>query len=199
MRIDELRDTLHERAEDVADGVGVQARNEAVTRRVGTLHARRRAGVTASVALVVVAAVGAVVAVPPLLPERAQQIAPPDEPMVQTPPKLAGWVMPAKLRVRKVAYRYQRGEQTHDTRNPLRVAVPPTPSGLVIGWSTTPGTPGQVVVSVDGTEVRRSPAGSFEYGVALAPDFTHLVVVHATRQRPGDRIGLAIFERDTGF
>ena len=198
MRIDELRATLHERAEEVddSDGVTVHARNEAVARRVHRVHSRRRAGVAATVALAAAAVVVGLIVVPPMLPDPAPDPVAPNPPMVEAPPRLAGYEMPEKLTVRKVLYRYQRGEQTHEDRDLLRVVVPSSPTRQVIGWSTSPGTPGQVVVSVDGTEVSRSRAGAFESGVLLEPSGPHLVVVRPTSPRPGGRIGFALYERD---
>ncbi len=197
-RIDELRTTLSDQAADLggAEPLGVQARSNAVTRRVATARARRRAGLTATLAFGVVAAAGAVVAVPPRLPHPPPAPAPPDVPMVVTPPRLADWQMPDKLTIARVTYRYERGEQTRDDRELLRVAVASSPVRQAIGWSTSPGTPGQVVVSVDGYEVSRSAAGAFEYGVLLQPDSPHLVVVRATQPRPGHRIGLAVYQLD---
>ena len=94
-------------------------------------------------------------------------------------------------------YSYWRGEQVDQDREILRVAVAPTRDRQVIGWATSRGTPGQVVVSVDGTVVHRGKAGSFEYGVPLTREQTHLVVVRVTRPQPGRRIGLAIYGPET--
>ena len=116
---------------------------------------------------------------------------------MQAPPRLAGFRMPPKLRVRSVGYSYFRGEQVDQDRQILRVAVAATPGRQVIGWATSPGTPGQVVVSVDGTVADRSRAGTFAYGVRLTPRQTHLVVVRVTRPQPGKSIGLAIYGPET--
>jgi len=140
--------------------------------------------------------VGAVV-VPPLLPRPPASGPGLLEPMVQAPPRLAGFRMPPKLRVRSVGYSYFRGEQVDQGRQLLRVAVAATPGRQVIGWATSPGTPGQVVVSVDGTVAHRSRAGTFAYGVRLTPRQTHLVVVRVTRPQPGKSIGLAIYGPET--
>ena len=196
MRIDELRSTLRDEAQEVGEGVGVHARNAAVTRRVQATQGRRRAGVAAALAVAAVAVLVGLVVVPPMLPDAAPPPVAPDDSMVQTPPRLAGWAMPDKVQVRNVAYRYLRGEQTTDDRELLRVAVANNPRRQVIGWSTTPGTTGQVVVSIDGDEVSRSTAGAFEYGELLVPDSPHLVVVRVTEPQGGTRIGLAVFERD---
>lgn len=194
--VDELRRTLHERAEEVEEGVGVHARIAAVSRRVRATQGRRRGVIGAAVGVAALAVVAGVVVVLPMLPDRAPPPSGIDEPMVLTPPRLAGWEMPDTLQVRRATYRYLRGEQTQDDRDLLRVAVSTLPHAQVIGWSTTPGTPGEVVVSVDGDEVSRSAAGTFEYGPLLVPDSPHLVVVRVTQPRPGNRIGLAVFEYD---
>jgi hypothetical protein len=142
--------------------------------------------------------VGAVV-VPPMLPQAPAPGPGPLEPMVQTPPRLAGWAMPERVRAQGRLYRFARGEQTQEPRDLLRVAVPSSKDLLVIAWSTTPGTPGRVLVSVDGNEVSNSSAGLFEYPVVLAAGSPHLVVVRSTGGRSGDRIGLALYEPDRGF
>ena len=134
----------------------------------------------AAVGLVSAAVVVGAVVVPPLLPR-----APPSgpgllEPMVQTPPRLAGWPMPEKVQAQGRLYRFARGEQTQEPRDLLRVAVPSSTDLQVIAWSTTPETPGRVVVSVDGTVVSNSGAGLFEYPVVLAAGSPHLVVVRST-------------------
>ncbi len=196
MSIDELRRTLRDEAQEVGEGVGVHARTAAVTRRVQATQGRRRAGVAAALAVAAVAVLVGLVVVPPMLPDAAPPPVAPDDSMVQTPPRLAGWAMPDKVQVRNVAYRYLRGEQTTDDRELLRVAVAGNTRRQIIGWSTTPGTTGQVVVSVDGDEVSRSTAGAFEYGELLVPDSPHLVVVRVTEPQRGTRIGLAVFERD---
>jgi hypothetical protein len=196
MNVDELRRTLHDGADEVEEGVGAHARITAVERRVQAAHGRRRAGIGAALTAAAVAVVAGLVVVPPMLPEPA---APPpglDEPMVQTPPKLAGWEMPDTLHEGRADYTYLRGEQSTDARELLRVAVASNPRRQVLGWSTTPGTTGQVVVSVDGDEVSRSTAGAFESGVVLAPGNPHLVVVRVTQPTSRTRIGIAIFEYD---
>lgn len=197
---EQLRTVLLDGAADLggSDGVGVRARVDAVARRVDTAHARRRAGLAATAALAAVAVVGGVVAVPRLIPDAPQGPGNviPHQQMVATPPRLAGHVVPERLVVKAVTYRYQRGEQTQEDTDLLRVAVPSSPARQAVGWSTSQATPGRAVVSVDGTEVSRSRAGVFEYGVLLVPNSAHLVVVRATRPTPGGRIGFALYERD---
>ncbi len=196
MRTDELRDELRRRADEVDEGVGAQARTRAVEERVRAGEGRRRAAVAAAVTLAAVAVVGGFVVVPPMGGHRKPGPTVPEVPMVQTPPRLAGWAMPAQVRVRQVGYVYQRGEQTHDNRDLLRVAVPSSPTRQVLAWSTSPHMPGGVVVSVDGEVVHRGAAGALEYGVVLAPGAPHLVGVLVTRRDPVGRIGLAIYEVD---
>jgi hypothetical protein len=196
MRIDELRRTLSDEAQEVGEGDGVHARNAAVMRRVQAKRGRRWAGTAAALTVAAVAVVAGLVVIPPMLPDGSPAPTVPDDSMVQTPPRLAGWAMPDKVQVRSVAYRYLRGEQTRDDRSLLRVAVASNTRRQVIGWSTAPGMAGQVVVSIDGDEVSRSTAGAFEYGALLMPDRPHLVVVRVTDPRRGTRIGLAVFELD---
>lgn len=199
MRIDDLRDTLQREA-DVLGGtepLGPQARAAAVTDRVRAGAARRRLGRGAVLVAAAGLAVAGVVLAPTLIPPPGPEPVLPQEPMVQAPPRLAGFLMPVKLRVRATTYSYWRGEQVEQNREILRVAVAPTRDKQVIGWASSRGTPGQVVVSVDGTVVHQGRAGSFEYGVPLAPEQTHLVVVRVTRPQPGKRMGLAIYGPET--
>jgi hypothetical protein len=162
MRIDELRTTLREQADEVsaADEVGVQQRNAAVQRRVHAAHGRRRAGVAAVLGVLALAVVGGLVVVPPLLPTPAPRTAGTDEPMVETPPRLAGWPMPALLQVGSRSYSYLRGEQTRDDRNLLRVAVGQSPKRQIIAWSTSPGTQSTAPWSAGAREARSSTAPS---------------------------------------
>ena len=196
---DDLRATLAERADGVGEGIGARARADAVEARVARAHLRRRTWVGTTVGLVSAAVVVGAVVVPPLLPQGPPHGPGIIEPMVQTPPRLAGWPMPEKVQAQGRLYRFARGEQTQEPRDLLRVAVPSATYPQVIAWSTTPEMPGRVVVSVDGTVVSRSGAGLFEYPVVLAAGRPHLVVVRPTAPRSGDRIGLAIYEPDRGF
>ena len=199
MRIDDLRDTLQREA-DVLGGtepLGVHARADAVAERARGGAARRRVARGAALVVAGGLVVTGVVLAPTLVPVPGPQPVLPEEPMVQAPPRLAGFSMPLKVRVRADVYSYWRGEQVDQDREILRVAVAPTRDRQVIGWATSRGTPGQVVVSVDGTVVHRGKAGSFEYGVPLTLEQTHLVVVRVTRPQPGRRIGLAIYGPET--
>ncbi|WP_254185316.1 sigma factor-like helix-turn-helix DNA-binding protein [Nocardioides panacis] len=196
---DRLRAALAERADGVGEGIGPRARADAVEARVARAHLRRRTWVGTAVGLASAAVVVGAAVVPPLLPQAPAPGPGPLEPMVQTPPRLAGWAMPEKVHTQGRVYRFARGEQSREPRGLLRVAVPSSRDLKVIAWSTTPGTPGRVVVSVDGTVVSNSGAGVFEYPVVLAAGRPHLVVVRPTAARSGDRIGLAIYEPDRGF
>ncbi|HET9759365.1 MAG TPA: SigE family RNA polymerase sigma factor [Nocardioidaceae bacterium] len=197
--VDDLRDVLRREAEALGgtEPLGAQARLSAVAGRVRSGATRRHAAAWAALVAAAVAAVTGFVVAPTLLPDPAPRPFVPQEPMVQAPPRLAGFRMPPKLRVRSVGYSYFRGEQVDQDRQILRVAVAATPGRQVIGWATSPGTPGQVVVSVDGTVADRSRAGAFAYGVRLTPRQTHLVVVRVTRPQPGKSIGLAIYGPET--
>jgi hypothetical protein len=198
MNTEDLRSVLREEADrlDGREPLAPQARAQQVVGRAETSGARRRGGIGAAVAVAAVATVAAVVVVPQVLPDTPlapPTAAPPPDGMVETPPKLAGYAMPQRISVRGTTYQYTSGQQVDQARERLLVAVAPSSSRRILAWSTTNGTPGQVVVSVDGDRVSRSSAGGLEYGVVLRPDRTHLVVVRATRPVPGKRIGVAFY------
>ena len=194
MRIDELREALREEAEDLAgtEPLTPRARADRVVRQVQSTGARRRGSFGLALAVAVVAAVAAVVVIPPLLPD-PPPAATINDPMVEAPPRLAGYVMPLKVTVDKVTYQYVRGQEVDQERERLQMPVAASPSRQVLGWSTSPETPGEVVVSVDGEVVSRGAAGRFEYGVVLTPGVTHLITVRATRPVHGRGIGAAVY------
>jgi len=195
----DLRDTLRREADALGgtEPLGTQDRMEAVAVRVRSGAARRRAaGATALVVVAAVAVTGFVLA-PAILPDPAPGPFVPEEPMVQAPPRLAGFRIPPKVRVHAVVYSYSRGEQVDQNRRILRVAVAGSRHRQVLAWATSPGTPGRVVVSVDGEVAGRGPAGVFGYGVPLAPGPTHLVVFRVTRPQPGKSLGMAIYGPET--
>jgi hypothetical protein len=195
MRIDELRRALREEADRLrgADPLAPQVRADRIVRKAESTGARRRGGYGAALAVAAGAAVAAIVVVPPLLTGPSSPPPAMTDPMVEAPPKLAGYVTPLKIDVRKVTYQYDRGQEVDQQRGRLVFAVAPADSEQVLAWSTSPGTEGQVVVSVDGEVVSRSSAGGFEYGIRLSPDDTHLVVVRPTEPVPGRRIGVALY------
>ena len=195
MRIDELRATLHEEAHDLggADPIGPQARIAAVAERVQAGSARRHTVRVAGIVVAAVVAVAGFVVAPTLVPGPAPELVGPEEPMVQGPPRLAGFPMPTKLTVANAEYSYVRSEQVDQSREVLRVAVAPSAHRQVLAWATSFGSLGRTLVSVDGVVVDRRRAGSLEYGVRLAPGVTHLVVVRVTNPVPGRNIGLAIY------
>lgn len=195
MRIDELRAALQEQAGDLAgtDPLGPQARSAAVAARVRAGRARRRTARVAGMVLASVAAFAGFVLGPALAPGTAPAPFPPQQPMVDGPPRLAGFPMPTTLTVRGVGYSYVRGEQVDQSERILRVAVAPANRRQVFGWATSFGSLGRVVVSVDGEVVDRTPTGAFEYGAALTPGETHLIVVRVTHPVPGRSIGVAIY------
>ena len=195
MRIDELRDVLRQQADELGgtEPLAPQVRADRTVRRAESSGARRRGSFGAALAGAAVAAVTAIVVVPPLLPEPPAPSPAPFDPMVRIPPRLAGHVIPLKVTVRMTSYQYVRSQQVDQSRERLLVAVAPAESPQVLGWSTSPGTPGRVVVSVDGAVVRRGSTGGFAYGVVLRPNATHLVVVRVTRPVPGKQIGVAVY------
>lgn len=195
MRTDELRDTLQQEARDLggAEPIGPQARSAAVAERVRVGKARRSRGRVVGVVVAVVIAVAGFVLGPTLVPGPAPLLIGPQEPMVQPPPRLAGFPIPAKLTVAGADYSYLRSEQVDQSREIIRVAVAPSGDRQVLAWATSFGSQGRTLVSVDGVVVDRRSAGSLEYGVPLAPGTTHLVVVRATDPQPGKQIGLAIY------
>ena len=195
MRIDELRAGLHEEARDFGgtDPIGPQARTAAVAERVRAGSARRHTARVAGVVVAAVVTVAGFVLGPTLFSGPAPETLGPQEPMVQGPPRLAGFPMPPKLTVRGEDYSFVRGEQVDQSREILRVAVAAADHRQVVAWATSFGSLGRVVVSVDGEAVDRTPTGTFEYGVALTPGETHLVVVRVTEPVPGRQMGLAIY------
>lgn len=195
MRIDDLRATLHEEAHDLGgtDPIGPQERTAAVAERVRAGRARRHTTQVAGAVVGVVVAVAGLVLGPTLVPGPAPELVGPEEPMVQGPPRLAGFPMPTKLTVANADYSYLRSEQVDQSREILRVAVAASHHRQVLGWATSFGSLGRVIVSVDGEVVARTPTGAFEYGAALTPNETHLVVVRVTNPVPGRQMGLAIF------
>ena len=195
MRIDELRATLHEEAHDLGgtDPIGPQARTAAVAERVRAGRARRHTTRVAGAVLGVVVAVAGLVLGPTLVPGPAPELVGPEEPMVQGPPRLAGFPMPPRLTVADADYSYLRSEQVDQSREILRVAVAPGNHRQVVGWATSFGSLGRVTLSIDGEVVARTPTGAFEYGAALTPGKTHLVVLHVTSPVPGRQMGLAIY------
>ena len=195
MRIDELRATLHEEAHDLGgtDPIGPQARTTAVAERVRAGRARRHTTRVAGAVLGVVVAVAGLVLGPTLVPGPAPELVGPEEPMVQGPPRLAGFPMPPRLTVADADYSYLRSEQVDQSREILRVAVAPGNHRQVVGWATSFGSLGRVTLSIDGEVVARTPTGAFEYGAALTPGKTHLVVLHVTSPVPGRQMGLAIY------
>ena len=195
MRIDELRATLHEEAHDLGgtDPIGPQARTTAVAERVRAGRARRHTTRVAGAVLGVVVAVAGLVLGPTLVPGPAPELVGPEEPMVQGPPRLAGFPMPPQLTVADADYSYLRSEQVDQSREILRVAVAPSNHRQVVGWATSFGSLGRVTLSIDGEVVARTPTGAFEYGAALTPGKTHLVVLHVTNPVPGRQMGLAIY------
>jgi hypothetical protein len=195
MRIDELRATLHAQAHDLggADPIGPQARTAAVAERVRVGSARRHTARFAGIVAASVVAVAGFVLGPTLVPGPAPGPVGPEEPMVQGPPRLAGFPMPTRLTVANTEYGYLRSEQLDQSREILRVAVASSNHRQVVAWATSFSNLGRALVSVDGVVVDRRRAGSFEYGVRLAPGRAHLVVVHVTDPVPGRQMGLAIY------
>jgi DNA-directed RNA polymerase specialized sigma24 family protein len=189
-------DQLEVEADRLDPPLTPQERASRVAQRVQSSGSRRRGSLGAAVAVASVAAVAALVVVPPLLPDQAPPRPAPDDPMVDTPPKLAGFPMPQKVRVRDVTYAYVRGQEAPQSRGVLRIAVAPTRDRQVFGWATSAGTTGGFTVSVDGRMVDRGTGGTFEYGVALTPEVTHLLVVQVLRPDDHLKMALAIWGPD---
>ena len=199
MRVEELRRTLQEEARELGgtEPLDGRARLRAVDARVQTGRLRRRSLRTALVGAVVVGGIAAFMLAPSAGTGNDEGLPLPSEPMVQAPPSLAGFHMPPKITSGGLTYSYTRGQQVSQNRQRLLVAVEASSARQMIGWSTTPGTPGRVVVSVDGETVNHDRAGRFEYGVLLAPGKTHLVVVRPEKPQDTFRIGLAIYGPET--
>ena len=196
MRVDELRDALRREADELGgtEPTVPQARSAAVAERVRVGSARRSSARLAGVAVAAMLTVAGFVLGPTLVPRPAREPFGPEEPMVvHGQPRLAGFPMPAKLKVGNAEYSYWRSEEVDQSRQILRVAVAPSNHRQVFAWATSFGSLGRAVVSVDGVVVDRSHTGSFEYGVRLAPAATHLIVVRVTDPQPGKKIGLALY------
>lgn len=189
-------DRLLDEATRLEPGLTPQERSKRVVQRVQSAGARRRGSFGAAVAVASVAAVAALVVVPPLLPDQTPLPSVPNDPMVDTPPKLAGYPMPAKVRVRNVSYAYVRGQEVPQSRGLLRVAVAPTTDRQVFGWATSAGTTGGILVSVDGQVVSQGAGGTFEYGAALTQNASHLLVIRVLRPQSHLKMALAIWGPD---
>lgn len=196
MRIDDLRTTLHDGADELdgTEPLAPRDRHAAVRRRVAASRSRRRAGRGIAATVLVAGAVAGAMTLPSLLatPPQPAPVAP-QEPMVRTPPRLAGYQLPREIKVRDVTYVFDRGEETAQERGSLRVAVPSRPEAQVIAWSTSPRTRGQVVVTADDAVISRSTAGALEDGFVLAAGRPHIVVVQPTRPEAGNRIGFGLY------
>ena len=158
MRIDELRATLHEEAHDLggADPIGPQARTAAVAERVRAGSARRHTARVAGVVVAAVVTVAGFVLGPTLVPGPAPELVGPEEPMVQGPPRLAGFPMPPKLTVADAEYSFvrERAGRPEPGDSPRRGRTQPT-TARSLAWATSFGSLGRVVVSVDGEVVDR--------------------------------------------
>ena len=185
---------LHREAARLVSPLTPQDRARRVVQRLQSTGARRRGSIGAVLAVAAVAAVAAIVVVPGLLPkDPPQQLPLPDNQIVDAPPRLAGFPMPQKVKVRHVTYAYERGQEMSQSRFLLRVAVAPTAARQVFGWATSAGTQGNILVSVDGRVVTQGAGGRFEYGVALTPHQTHLLVIRVLRPQSGLKMALAIW------
>jgi hypothetical protein len=171
----------------------VHDRARTVVGRGRSAGARRRGSLGLALGVAVVAAVAAVVVVPPLLPDAPASRLPPVDPMVDSPPRLGGAQMPLKVRVENVEYQYSRGQEVDQRRGRLQLAVAPSDTRQVLAWSTSRGTTGEVVITVDGAVVRHALAGQLDYGVVLAPHATHLVTLRPTTPRRGAKVGVAVY------
>ena len=101
--------------------------------------------------------------------------------------------MPLKVRVENVDYQYTRGQEVDQRRGRLQLAVAPSDTRQVLAWSTSRGTTGEVVITVDGEVVRHALAGQLDYGVVLTPHATHLVTLRPTTPRTGAKVGIAVY------
>lgn len=169
------------------------ARAGSVVRRAQSAGARRRGSWGLAMAVAAVAAVAAIVVVPPLLPDTPASRLPPADPMVDAPPRLGGGQMPLKVRVLNVEYQFVRGQEVDQRRGLIRLAIAPSGTRQVLAWSTSGGTTGEVVITVDGVVVRHALAGQLDYGVLLAPGSSHLVTVRPSAPRAGAKVGVAVY------
>ncbi|MEO5709384.1 MAG: sigma factor-like helix-turn-helix DNA-binding protein [Nocardioidaceae bacterium] len=186
-------DDLKELATRLEPARTPHARAKAVVDRVQSTGARRRGSLGLALTVAAVAAVASIVVVPPLLPEAPTSQLPPDDPMVDSPPRLGGAQMPLKVRVENVDYQFVRGQEVPQQRGRLQLAVAPADAPQVLAWSTSRGTTGEVVITVDGVIVRHALAGQLDYGVVLAAGDTHLVTVRPTTPSTAGTVGVAVY------
>ena len=197
MTTDQLRRSLLEHAEEVETGT-VQQRLAAVDARVVVLRRRRQVSRLATGLLVVVAVVAALVVVPHLTPATPHVPHGPPQKVLAPPPDLAGDQLPATLTVGKVSYEYYRSIEAPTGWGTFRVTVTASPHPQAIVWATPDGTPGRLVVTLDGHVVSRTRAGQLQIGLTVSPRRAHLVVLHLVPRSPEARMGIAVYRWPQG-
>jgi hypothetical protein len=190
---EQLERLLRDRAEQVETGPA-QRRLAAVDDRVGVLRRRRRALQVVGALGAVVAALAAWTLVPRGTPTGGVDNPPlPPQKVVEPPPELVGDQLPATVTVNEVPYEYFRSVEGPKGWATFRVTVLARQQPQTVVWATPDGTPGRLVVTVDGDVVSRDRAGQLETGLTLSPRRSHLVTLHLTRRSADSTMGVAIY------
>jgi hypothetical protein len=188
-----------------SEGGALRARLAGVDAEAAGLRRHRRARNVLSAMLVVAVTVLGVTAVPRLVPDAARPPGPPlpavpspglDFRPTISPPRLGDRQLPAVVVAGRSAYEYFASEQSAPRARTLRAAIAPSRQPQALAWVSRRGLRGEVVVSVDGSVVSRTPAGLFVSGLVVAARRPHLVVVRwrgpsHRHQRVG--LGLAVY------
>ena len=180
---------------ELADGVrprNAGARIADVEHRVSVQRAWRRTEAVGSLVVATAAVLVVVAALPTAPRQQADTLPQPD--MVDPPPVLVGYQLPATLHVKDEVYVYFRSQESAPGQASLLVAVASAPQPQVLAWVSPPALTGRIVVSVDGNVVARNPAGRFERGPLLSPRRAHLVAVRASRPDVSVRLGIALYQ-----
>ena len=161
-----------------------------VERRKQARRAVRRAELVGGL---VVALVAGFVLAGALTPSPAPDRGIPDERLVEAPPRLAGRQLPVVVRRRNQDFLYARSAEGARGENPFTLTIAADRDTQALAWASTTGLRGRIVVSVDGTVVRRAPAGRLTSALLVSGRRTHIVVLEATRPRPTMRLGVAVY------
>lgn len=169
------------------------ARIADVEHRVAVQRAWRRTEAVASLMAATVAVLVVVAALPTTPRRQADTL--PQLNMVEPPPALVGYQLPATLHVKGQVYGYFRSQESAPGQPSLLVAVASAPQPQLLTWVSPVALTGWIVVSVDGDVVARNPAGRFDRGLLLSPRQSHLVAVRTTRPDVSVRLGIAVYQR----
>ena len=124
------------------------ARIADVEHRVTVQRAWRRTEAVASLMAATVAVLVVVAALPTTPRRQADTL--PQLNMIDPPPALVGYQLPATLHVKGKVYGYFRSQESAPGQPSLLVAVASAPQQQVLTWVSPPALTGWIVVSVDG-------------------------------------------------